>query len=156
MGAMSAADTSPVTPANPLFVPSPLPFGLPQFEEITPEHCREALLAGMTEQRSEVAVIVGSGEPADFQNTVVALERSGRLLARAWSVFGNLTSSVSSPRLREIEREIAPLAAAHSDALRLDPALFARISAVHEARHDAGLDAESVRLVERYHLDFVL
>ena len=63
---------------------------------------------------------------------------------------------MSTPRLREIEREIAPLEAAHSDALRLDPALFARIDAVHEARHDSGLDDEAVRLVERYHLDFVL
>ncbi len=156
MTGMSAADTSPVTPANPLSAPSALPFALPPFGEITAEHCREALLAGMAEQRAEVAAIVSSGEPAGFENTVVAMERSGRLLTRAWSVFGNLTSSVSTPRLREIEREIAPLAAAHSDALRLDPALFGRIDAVHDARHDLGLDAESVRLVERYHLDFVL
>ncbi|RBY78110.1 M3 family peptidase [Blastococcus sp. TF02-09] len=153
---MSAAESSPVTPANPLFVPSPLPFGLPPFDDITPEHCREALLAGMSEQRAEVAAIVGSEEPPGFDNTVVALERSGRLLARAWSVFGNLTSSVSSPRVREIEREIAPLAAAHSDALRLDPVLFGRIADVHARRHDLGLDEESVRLVERYHLDFRL
>ncbi len=156
MAAMSAAENLQVTPANPLFVPSSLPFGLPPFDEITPEHCREALLAGMSEQRAEVATIVGASEPPGFENTVVALERSGRLLARAWSVFGNLTSSVSSPRLREIEREIAPLAAAHSDALRLDPALFGRIAAVHARRHELGLDAESVRLVERYHLDFQL
>ncbi|SDF26500.1 peptidyl-dipeptidase Dcp Metallo peptidase. MEROPS family M03A [Blastococcus aurantiacus] len=153
---MSAVESSPVTPANPLFVPSPLPFGLPAFGDITPEHCREALLAGMSEQRAEVASIVGADVPPGFENTVVALERSGRLLARAWSVFGNLTSSVSSPRLREIEREIAPLAAAHSDALRLDPALFGRIADVHAQRHELGLDEESVRLVERYHLDFLL
>ncbi|MGY1751761.1 M3 family metallopeptidase [Blastococcus sp. SYSU D01042] len=153
---MSAADTPSVTSANPLSTPSTLPFALPPFGEITAEHCREALLAGMVEQRAEVAAIVGSAEPAGFENTVVAMERSGRLLTRAWSVFGNLTSSVSTPRLREIEREIAPLAAAHSDALRLDPALFARIDAVHEARHDLGLDAEQLRLVERYHLDFRL
>jgi peptidyl-dipeptidase Dcp len=148
---MSAAET-----ANPLHEPSPLPFQLPAFAEITEEHCREALLAGMAEQRAEVAAIVGSDEPPTFENTVVALERSGRLLARAWAVFGNLASSVSTPRMREIEREIAPLEAAHEDALHLDPGLFARIDAVHEARHEAGLDDESVRLVERYHLDFVL
>jgi peptidyl-dipeptidase Dcp len=148
---MSAAET-----ANPLHEPSPLPFQLPAFAEITEEHCREALLAGMAEQRAEVAAIVGSDEPPTFENTVVALERSGRLLARAWAVFGNLASSVSTPRIREIEREIAPLEAAHEDALHLDPGLFARIDAVHEARHEAGLDDESVRLVERYHLDFVL
>src|SRR5688500_5694084 len=77
-------------------------------------------------------------------------------MSRAWAVFGNLTSSVSTPRMRESEREVAPLEAAHEDALRLDPALFARLDAVHAARHDSGLDDEAVRLVERYHLDFVL
>jgi peptidyl-dipeptidase Dcp len=153
---MSAVGTVSVSPDNPLRDPSPLPFGLPPFGDITPEHSREALLAGMAEQRVEVAEIVGTPAPPTFQNTIVALERSGRLLSRAEAVFGNLTSSVSTPRLREIEREIAPLEAAHADALRLDPALFARIDAVHSARHDAGLDDEAVRLVERYHLDFVL
>jgi peptidyl-dipeptidase Dcp len=153
---MSAVDTDPVSSENPLHRPSPLSFGLPPFADITPEHCREALLAGMAEQRAEVSGIVGSSQPADFENTVVALERSGRLLSRAEAVFGNLASSVSSPRFREIEREIAPLEAAHSDALYLDPALFARIDAVYAGRHEAGLDEEGVRLVERYHLDFVL
>jgi peptidyl-dipeptidase Dcp len=153
---MSAVDAPAVSPENPLRNESQLPFALPPFRDITPEHLLEGLLAGMAEQQAEVAAIVDSGEPATFENTVVALERSGRLLSRAESVFGNLASSVSTPRLREIEREIAPLEAAHSDALRLDPALFARIDAVHAARHDAGLDDEAVRLVERYHLDFVL
>jgi peptidyl-dipeptidase Dcp len=154
---MSAVDTpADLSAENPLAEPSPLPFGLPQFADITLEHCREALLVGMAEQRAEVADIVGSDDAPTFENTVVALERSGRLLSRAWAVFGNLASSVSTPRMREIEREIAPLEAAHDDALRLDPALFARLDAVHEARHGGGLDAEAVRLVERYHLDFVL
>ena len=110
----------------------------------------------MAEQRAEVAAIVAAPEPATFENTIVALERSGALLTRAWNVFGNLTSSVSTPRMREIEREVAPLDAAHDDAIRLDPALFARVDAVHEGRHESGLDDEAVRLVERYHLDFVL
>jgi len=145
-----------VSPDNPLREPSTLPFALPPFGDIGPEHLREALLAGMAEQRAEVAAVIDSDEAPTFDNTVVALERSGRLLSRAEAVFGNLASSVSTPRLREIERELAPLEAAHSDAMRLDPALFARIDAVHAARHDSGLDAEAVRLVERYHLDFVL
>src|SRR4051812_15397189 len=151
------ADAGPVLSAdNPLAAPSTLPFHLPPFADITVGHLREALLAGMAEQRAEVAAIVGSAEPATFENTIAALERSGRLLTRAGAVFHNLVSSVSTERLREIEREMAPLEAAHSDALHLDPALFARIDAVHAARHDAGLDDEAVRLVERYHLDFVL
>ncbi|MCW2635389.1 MAG: dcp [Blastococcus sp.] len=153
---MSAVDTPAVSPDNPLLKVSDLPFRLPPFAGITPEHCREALLAGMAEQRAEVAAVVASEEPATFENTVVAMERSGELLTRAWAVFGNITSSVSTPRLREIEREVAPLEAAHADAIRLDPALFARIDAVHASRHELGLDDESVRLVERYHLDFVL
>ncbi|WP_029430826.1 M3 family metallopeptidase [Blastococcus sp. URHD0036] len=144
------------TPANPLLSPSPLPFELPPFADITLEHCRDAVLAGMAEQRTEVAAITGSAEPPTFENTVVALERSGRLLRRANAVLGNLSSSVSTPRLREIERELAPVQSAHADAVRLDPVLFARIDAVHEARETAGLDPESLRLVERYHLDFVL
>ena len=153
---MSAVDSPAVSPENPLRNESQLPFRLPPFAGISVEHMREALLAGMVEQRAEVAAIVASTEPPTFANTVVALERSGRLLARAEAVFGNLASSVSTPVLREIEREIAPLEAAHADALHLDPALFARIDAVHSARHDSGLDDEGVRLVERYHLDFVL
>ncbi|MGY1814231.1 M3 family metallopeptidase [Blastococcus sp. SYSU D00820] len=153
-----SADTAPAAPSsdNPLLAPSPLPFGLPPFADISLEHIREAVLAGMAEQRAEVAAITGSAEPPTFENTVVALERSGRLLRRAEAVFGNLASSLSTPRLREIERELAPLEAAHADALRLDPELFARIDAVHAGRADAGLDAEALRLVERYHLDFVL
>jgi peptidyl-dipeptidase Dcp len=154
---MSAVDTAPpVSADNPLLSVSALPFRLPPFAGISAEHCREALIAGMAEQRSEIAAIVGAEEAPTFDNTVVAMERSGALLTRAWSVFGNLTSSVSTPRLREIEREIAPLDAAHADAIHLDPALFARIDAVHATRHDSGLDDEAVRLVERYHLDFVL
>ena len=153
---MSAAGAPAASADNPLLSVSELPFRLPPFADITPEHCREALLAGMVEQRAEVAGIVSSDEPPTFENTILALENSGTLLTRAWSVFGNLTSSVSTPRLREIEREIAPLEAAHDDAIRLDPALFARIDAVHAARETSGLDEESVRLIERYHLDFVL
>jgi peptidyl-dipeptidase Dcp len=149
-------DPAPLSASNPLAAPSQLPYQLPPFAELTPEHVRAALCAGMAEQRAEVAEVVADPAEPTFENTVVALERSGQLLARAERVFYNMTSAVSNDRIREIERELAPLAAAHADALRLDPALFARVDAVHAARHDAGLDEESVRLVERYHLDFVL
>src|SRR5829696_92835 len=153
---MSAVPAVPLSADNPLSTVSALPFRLPPFADISADHCREALLAGMAEQRDEIAAIAGSKQPPTFENTIVAMERSGALLTRAWNVFGNLTSSVSTPRLREIEREVAPLEAAHSDAIHLDPALFARIDAVHATRHVSALDDEAVRLVERYHLDFVL
>ncbi|MGY1750467.1 M3 family metallopeptidase [Modestobacter sp. SYSU DS0511] len=147
---------APLPESHPLAAPSPLPYQLPPFADLTVDQVREALLAGMAEQRAEVAAIVADPAEPTFENTVVALERSGQLLDRAERVFSNLTSAVSSDRVREVEREIAPLAAAHADALRLDPALFARVDAVHARRHEAGLDAEALRLVERYHLDFVL
>jgi len=161
MDAMSTAapaspDSAPLSESNPLAVTSALPYELPPFADITLEHCREALLAGMAAQRAEVAALLADPAEPSSDNTVVALERSGALLGRAEAVFWNLSSSMSSDRLREIEREVAPLSAAHSDALRLDPALFARIDAVHAGRHEAGLDDEQLRLVERYHLDFVL
>jgi peptidyl-dipeptidase Dcp len=152
----SAPAPASLSASNPLAAPSQLPYQLPPFTEITPDHAREALLAGMAQQREEVAAIVADPAEPTFENTVVALERSGELLGRAARVFANMTSAVSSDRIREIEREYAPLAAAHSDALRLDPALFARVDAVHARRAEAGLDEEALRLVERYHLDFVL
>src|SRR5690242_19244803 len=103
----TAADPSPTAAANPLLTPSPLPFGLPPFAEISLEDCRAGMLAGMAEQRTEVDAIVASPEPPGFENTLVALERSGQLLRRASAVFHNLASSISSPQLREIERELA-------------------------------------------------
>src|SRR4051795_1354890 len=143
---MSATEIGSATgTTNPLLEPSALPFELPPFADITLEDCRDAILAGMAEQRAEVGSITGSVEPATFDNTLMALERSGRLLARGEVVFHNLASSLSTPRLREIERELSPLESAHSDAIRLDPALFARIDAVHEQRHELGLDAERLR-----------
>src|SRR5689334_2551342 len=148
---MSAVETQ-----NPLFETSGLPFELPPFEQITLEHCREAILAGMAEQREEVSRITGSAETPTFENTLVALERSGQLLTRGALVFHNLASSLSTPRLREIERELAPLEAAHSDVLRLDPQLFARIDDLYRRRDELQLGAEEVWLIERYHLDFVL
>src|SRR3712207_8950033 len=89
----------------------------------------------MAEQRAEVAAIVGSPEPPSFENTVVALERSGRLYRRAGAVFHNLASSVATDRLREIERELAPLESAHADALRLNPALLDRKSTRLNSSH---------------------
>ncbi len=143
-------------PANPLSAPSTLPFELPPFADTTLDHCREALLAGMAEQRAEVEAIVTDPAAPSFDNTVVALERSGELLHRASAVFYNMSATLADDALRAVEREVSPLSAAHHDAIRLDPRLFARIDAVHAGRHDAGLDDESLRLVERYHLDFVL
>ncbi|RIJ60224.1 M3 family metallopeptidase [Clavibacter phaseoli] len=144
------------TPPNPFLEPSTLPYGMPPFAEILQEHFRPAFEAGIAEHLAEVRAIAGSTEPPTFENTLVALERSGRILDRVGHVFFTLTSSDSSPFTRELEAEIAPELAAHEDAIRLDSALYARIRAVHDARHDSGLDAESVYLVERYLAEFTI
>ncbi|MBF4624080.1 M3 family metallopeptidase [Clavibacter sp. VKM Ac-2872] len=144
------------TPPNPFLEPSTLPYGMPPFADIREEHFRPAFEAGIAEHLAEVRAIADSTEPPTFENTLVALERSGRILDRVGHVFFTLTSADSSAFTRELEAEIAPELAAHEDAIRLDSALYARILAVHDARHESGLDAESVYLVERYLAEFTI
>ena len=141
--------------ANPFLAPSPLPFGYPDFDVIGEEHFAPAFAAGMAEQRAEVDAITADPRPATFENTIVALERSGAVLRRVSAVFSTLAGSASTPGIRAIEAEVAPQLAAHADAISLDAALFARIEALFDARADLGLDAESLRLLERRHRDAV-
>jgi peptidyl-dipeptidase Dcp len=140
---------------NPFLTPSPLPFEFPDFDAIREEYFVPAFAAGMAEQRAEVDAITADPGPATFENTIVALERSGATLRRVSSVFFTLVSSCSTPGIREIEAEVAPQLAAHADAITLDRVLFARIEALFAARDDLDLDAESRRLLERYHRDAV-
>lgn len=147
----------PAASANPLLTPSSLPFGLPDFAAIRVAHLAPALDAGMAEQRAEIAAITADPAPPTFASTLVALERSGTTLGRATTVLDTLVAGGSTDELQAIDTEYAPRLAAHRDAIMLDAALFARIDAVYTGRHqDGGLTAEEVRLVERYHLDFVL
>ncbi|HRI82182.1 MAG TPA: M3 family metallopeptidase [Opitutaceae bacterium] len=141
--------------ANPLLTPSPLPYGYPQFDLIQPAHFLPAYEAAMAENLAEIDAIASNPEPATFENTLVALERAGRTLARVSAIFGNLNGTVTNPELQAIERTMSPKLAAHRDAIVLNPALFARIKHVHEIRATLGLDAESLRLVERTYEGFV-
>jgi peptidyl-dipeptidase Dcp len=140
---------------NPFLAPSQLPFEFPDFDAIREEHFLPAFTAGMAEQWAEVEAITADPGPATFENTIVALERSGATLRRVSNVFFTLVGSCSTPGIREIEAEVAPRLAAHADAITLDPVLFTRIEALFAARHDLELDAESLRLLERYHRDAV-
>ncbi|QZN87206.1 M3 family metallopeptidase [Cellulomonas sp. C5510] len=149
--------TSLLDADNPFAAPSSLPYGLPDFTRIRAEHYRPALLAGMAEQRAEVEAIASSSEPPTVENTLDALERSGRLLHRAATVFFNQSSSDSTPALEELEEEVAPLLAAHSDAIHLDRRLFARVEALHAAHESGELDLEpdTAWLLHRQHTAFV-
>ncbi len=140
---------------NPLLKESPLPYGYPPFDQIKDEHFLPAYEQGMAEQLAEIEAIANNPEPATFANTLIPLELAGRTLGRAAAVFGNLTGTFTNPALQQLERTLAPRLAAHRDAIVLNPALFARIRDLHERRASLGLDAESLRLLERYHRDYV-
>ncbi|GAA2482316.1 M3 family metallopeptidase [Terrabacter carboxydivorans] len=139
------------TPANPLLEPSPLPFSLPPFGLIRDEHYTEAFDRGMAEHRAEVDAIAIDPAPPTFENTLVALERSGALLSRTSLAFFGTSSSLATAEVQAIEEDYAPRLTAHRDAVRLDPRLYARIKAVHDDEDAmAALDAEARRLVERH------
>jgi peptidyl-dipeptidase Dcp len=144
-----------VTTTNPLLTPSPLPYGLPPFADIRAEHYQPAFEQGLAEQLSEVAAIAADPQPPTFDNTIVALERSGALLRRVSDVFSNQSTAAITDEVRQTERWISPLLAAHSDAINLDAALFARIDALYERRDTLGLDAEALRLLGRYRTRFL-
>ena len=144
-----------MTSRNPFLTASTLPYELPPFADIREEHYLPAFGAGMDEQLAEVAVIAGNPEPPTFENTIEALERSGAVLRRVSLVFFNQASSDTTPGVQEIDAGISPRLAAHSDAIHLDPALFARIDALHGQRPELRLEPESDRLLDRYHARFV-
>src|SRR2546425_3113522 len=149
--AVSAAD--PID--NPLFKESTLPYHLPPFDKIKDEHFVPAMEAGMREQLKEVDAVANLSDKPTFENTIVALERTGRLLDRAERTFSNLNSCNTNPELQKIEKEIAPKLSAHRDAIHLNGKLFARIERLYDNREKLGLDPESAYLLERYYKDFV-
>ncbi|HEV8448713.1 MAG TPA: M3 family metallopeptidase [Gemmatimonadaceae bacterium] len=140
---------------NPFAAPSSLPFSAPPFDLIQDDDYAEAIEEGMRRHLREVAAIAGQTEAPSFDNTFAALERSGQLLTRVLRVFAAVTSANTNERLQAIQTDQAPKLAAHSDAIYLDDALFARVRDVYDRRDGLALNAEQRRLVERYHLDFV-
>jgi peptidyl-dipeptidase Dcp len=140
---------------NPLLQPWTAPFGLPPFAQLQPAHFAPAMREAMRRHREELAAIAAQPSPPTFENTVAAFDRSGVLLDRVAAVFYNLTSSATSPELQAVQREMAAPMAAHGSAVYQDPAMFARIDALHAVRDTLGLPPESLRLLERIHLDFV-
>ena len=140
---------------NPFFEDWTAPFSAPPLDRIAPEHFVPAYDRALAEHTAEVAAIAEDHAPPSFDNTVLALEKSGKLLTRVEGVFGNLTSSVTSEALQAIELEMAPRLSAHWSAILMHPVLFARLDALYQKRAGLGLDAESLKVLERYHLDFV-
>lgn len=134
---------------NPLFSASSLPYQLPDFGAIGEEHFLPAFERGMADHLAEVDAIANSDEPPTFENTVAALERSGRILGRTSTVFYSIAASDSTEGILAIEKEISPKLTKHSDAIRLNRALWARIKQVSTP------DAEEAWLLEKYREDFI-
>ncbi len=140
---------------NPLLKESTLPYHLPPFAQIKDEHFVPAMEAGMRDQLKEVDAVANNSEKPTFENTVVALERTGRSLDRAERTFSNLNACNTNPALQKIDKEMAPKLSAHRDAIHLNGKLFARIQQLYDNRDKLGLDPESAYLLERYYKDFV-
>src|SRR5436190_6357304 len=141
--------------SNPFLVESTLPYQLPPFDKIKDEHFQPALEKGITEEEKEAEGIAKQTAKPTFENTIVALEKMGELLDRTRRVLSNFTGANTNPPLQKFEQEMAPKFSAHTDAIRLNGQLFARIEALYNDREKSGLDAESKWLLERYYKDFV-
>jgi peptidyl-dipeptidase Dcp len=140
---------------NPFFEEWTLPFGMPPFDEIEDDHFIPAMERGMEEHLAEIEAIASSDEAPTFENTIVAMEKGGQLLGKVTRVFFNLVGADTNDQRQAIQREMSPRLTAHQDAITLNPALFARIDALYQQRAELGLDAESLRLLEDYHRNFV-
>ena len=150
------AEPASLLPAsNPFAKPSTLPFNYPAFDKIKNEDYAPAFEEGMRQQSLEIEAIANSKAAPTFENTVVAMERSGQLLNRVSTVFSSLVGANTNDTLNALDKDLAPKLAAHSDKIRLNEKLYARIKTLYDKRTKLHLDAESAYLLERYHTDFV-
>ncbi|MGC1385879.1 MAG: peptidyl-dipeptidase Dcp [Candidatus Acidiferrales bacterium] len=153
--APGASGDSTFGPSNPFYAASTLPFHAPPFDKIKDEDYQPAIEAGMAQELAEVQAIADNPQPPTFENTIVAMQKTGQLLNRAGSTFGAIASANSDPAILQIRADLAPKLAAHSDAIMLNSKLFARISTIYKERDALKLDPESERLLEVTYDNFV-
>jgi peptidyl-dipeptidase Dcp len=142
-------------PSNPFYAPSTLPFHAPPFDAIKDADYQPAIEAGMAERLSEIQTIADNPAPPTFENTLVAMEKTGQLFRRATSAFGAVSGANTNPALQKVRTEEAPKLAAHRDAIYLNAKLFARVTAIYKQRESLKLDPESLRLLEVTYDKFV-
>lgn len=146
---------NPFAEKNPLMQPSTLPYQLPAYADIKDEHFIPAMRAGMQQQKDAVAAIISNPEAPNFENTLVALEKSSAILDRSARIFFALNAADTNDARKAIETEIGPELTAHGDSLVLNAELFQRIKSVYDSRASLTLDAESAWLLDRTYRDFV-
>ncbi len=140
---------------NPFLTEYATPFKVPPFDQIKHEHYLPAFEAGMAEQLAEVEAIVNNGETPTFENTILPYDKSGNILNRVSNVFFNLNSCLTNDEMVDIAEQMLPMLAKHSDGIMMNPKFFERIDYVYQHRNEAGLDDQQIRVVEKYHQDFL-
>lgn len=152
---MGACGSHKVTDNNPFLSEYNTPFEVPPFDKIEMKHYKPAFIQGMEEEAKEVEAIANNPEPATFENTIVALDQSGKLLRKVSNVFYGLNSANTCDEMQALSRELSPLLSKHSDDISLNPKLFARVKAVHDSMEQLSLDKEQKKLVEETYKSFV-
>jgi peptidyl-dipeptidase Dcp len=140
---------------NPFFEASQLPFQAPDFGSITPEHFAGAFEAGFKQQLEQIRLIADQKDPPSFENTLVAMEKSGEILTRVSAVFFNLAGAHTNESIQEIEQAVAPKLARHSDDIYLNKQLFGRVEKLWQERKELPLSEEQQRLLKKIYEDFV-
>ena len=131
------------------------PYEIPPFEVFTIDNYREGMLKGMEAEMAEIRAIVDNPEEPTFENVIAALDKSGKLLSKTRSVWGAINSASSTPELQAFAREMSPLTAAHSNEIRMNKALFAKIKHVYDNREKYNLGKEEMRLLEKTYDGYV-
>ncbi len=154
LGFMLTACQQEQKPENPFFTEFNTPYGVPPFDQIDDEHYLPAFEEAITQREADIDAIVANTEPPTFENTIVAYDRSGEMLSRVSPVFGGVRGANTNPRLQEIAREVTPMLSAHSNKIRFNQELFARIKAIYDQRKSLDLNNEQMRVVEKIYNDF--
>ena len=140
---------------NPFLTEYKTPFQVPPFDQIKNEHYMPAFEAGIAEQQAEVDAIVNNAETPTFENTILPYDKSGQILDRVSNVFFNLNECLTNDEMVAIAEQVLPMLSKHSDAIMMNPELFKRIDYVYQHRNEMGLDDQQIRVVEKYHQDFM-
>jgi peptidyl-dipeptidase Dcp len=154
--AAASAPAPAADPNNPLLAEWTGPYGgVPPFDQVRIEHFKPAMEAAMAQELAEVERIANNPQPATFENTIAALERTGRVTSRVGTVYGIWSGNMSTPEFQAVEREMAPRLAAYSDQITQNAALFRRIEAVYNSPQKSSWTPEQQRLAWRYYTNFV-
>lgn len=140
---------------NPFLTEYTTPFQVPPFDQIKTEHYMPAFEAGMAEQKAEVDAIVNNPETPTFENTILPYDKSGKILSRVSNVFFNLNECLTNDEMIAIAEQVLPMLSKHGDDIAMNPRLFERIDYVYQHRNETGLDDQQIRVVEKYHQDFI-